>query len=108
MGVPCQENTMHTKAFSRIVETHHARAVRRGLTAFGLAAVAAASLGCNNAGEGALSGAGLGAAGGAIIGSLYGSAGTGAAIGAVAGGLTGAVVGDQNNRRDRNGVPRDW
>jgi len=65
-------------------------------------------VGCSNAGEGALSGAGLGAAGGAIIGSLYGHAGTGAAIGAVAGGLTGAVVGDQNQRRERNEYRRDW
>jgi len=58
--------------------------------------------GCNNAGEGALSGAGLGAAGGAAIGSLYGDVGKGAIIGAVAGGLGGAVIGDQNERRDRD------
>jgi outer membrane lipoprotein SlyB len=58
--------------------------------------------GCNNAGEGALSGAALGALGGLAIGSLTGSAGKGAAIGAVAGGIGGAVVGDQNERNARS------
>lgn len=58
-------------------------------------------VGCNNAGEGALSGATLGALGGLAIGSLTGSAGKGAAIGAVAGGVGGAVIGDQNERKDR-------
>ncbi len=57
--------------------------------------------GCNNAGEGALSGAALGALGGLAIGSLTGSAGAGAAIGAVAGGVGGAVIGDQNERNAR-------
>lgn len=56
--------------------------------------------GCDNAGEGAISGAGLGALGGLAIGSLTGSAGTGAVIGAVAGGLGGAVIGDQNARKN--------
>ena len=56
--------------------------------------------GCDNAGEGALSGAGLGALGGLAIGSLAGHAGTGAIIGAVAGGLGGAVIGDQNARKN--------
>ncbi len=70
-----------------------------------LSAIVATGLvatGCNNAGEGALSGAALGAAGGAAIGSLYGDVGKGAIIGAVAGGLGGAVIGDQNERRDRD------
>lgn len=58
--------------------------------------------GCNNAGEGALSGAALGALGGLAIGSLTGSGGRGAAIGAVAGGLGGAVLGDQNERNSRD------
>lgn len=62
--------------------------------------VLAVQTGCNNAGEGALSGAALGALGGMAIGSLSGNMGTGAAIGAVAGGLGGAVIGDQNERRD--------
>lgn len=57
--------------------------------------------GCNNAGEGALSGAALGALGGLAIGSLSGNAGAGAAIGAVSGGIGGAVIGDQNQRRER-------
>lgn len=66
--------------------------------------------GCNNAGEGALSGAGIGAAAGAILGSLSGNAGTGAAIGAVAGGVSGGVIGDQNQRRNETyyGSRRSW
>lgn len=63
-----------------------------------LAAVAFSSTGCNNAGEGALSGAALGALGGLAIGSVTGGSGTGAAIGAVAGGIGGAIIGDQNAR----------
>lgn len=61
-----------------------------------------AALGCNNAGEGALSGAALGALGGLAIGSLSGDAGKGAAAGAVIGGVGGAVIGDQNDRNRRN------
>mgnify|MGYP000243176948 CR=1 FL=1 len=57
--------------------------------------------GCNNAGEGALSGAALGALGGLAIGSLTGGSGTGAAIGAVAGGIGGLIIGDQNQRNAR-------
>lgn len=67
------------------------------IASFGLVAA-----GCNNAGEGAISGGLLGAAGGAAIGSLYGDVGKGAVIGAVAGGLGGAVIGDQNERNDRD------
>lgn len=55
--------------------------------------------GCNNAGQGALSGGALGAGAGAIIGSFFGAAGTGAAVGAVGGALGGGVIGDQNDRR---------
>ena len=76
-----------------------------------LAAAVLVAGGCNNAGEGALSGAALGALGGLAIGSLTGSAGTGAAIGAVAGAATGAVIGDQNERNDRRARDRyndDW
>lgn len=66
--------------------------------------VAAASFGlfaggCENAGQGAVSGAAVGSLSGLAIGSLTGSAGKGAAIGAIAGGLGGAVIGDQNRRR---------
>jgi uncharacterized protein YqgC (DUF456 family) len=56
------------------------------------------STGCNNAGEGALSGAAIGAGAGAIIGSFTGSAGIGAIIGGAAGAIGGGVVGDQNAR----------
>lgn len=72
-----------------------------------LIGAALASGGCSNAGEGALSGAGLGALAGLGIGSLTGSAGKGAAIGAIAGGLGGAVLGDQNERKERN-RSNDW
>jgi hypothetical protein len=73
-------------------------------TRFGTVALAAALLtttmtGCENAGQGALTGAGLGALGGMAIGSLSGDMGKGAVIGAVAGGLGGLVLGDQNSRR---------
>lgn len=66
------------------------------------------STGCNNAGEGALSGAAIGALAGLGIGSLTGSAGAGAAIGAIAGGVGGAVIGDQNERKDRRRNHDDW
>ncbi|MFM9958799.1 MAG: glycine zipper domain-containing protein [Phycisphaerales bacterium] len=72
-----------------------------------LAGVGLGSTGCNNAGEGALSGAGLGALAGLGIGSLTGSAGAGAAIGAIAGGVGGAVIGDQNERKERH-RSNDW
>ncbi|MGH7242031.1 MAG: glycine zipper domain-containing protein [Phycisphaerales bacterium] len=54
--------------------------------------------GCDNAGQGALSGAAVGALGGLAIGSLSGNAGAGAAIGAVSGAVVGGVIGDQNRR----------
>lgn len=58
--------------------------------------------GCDNAGQGAVSGASIGALSGLAIGSLSGNAGRGAAIGAVAGGAGGAVLGDQNRRSREN------
>jgi hypothetical protein len=64
--------------------------------------------GCNNAGEGAVSGATIGALGGLAIGSLSGNAGKGAVIGAVAGGAGGAVIGDQNKRRDQESRRYDY
>lgn len=79
-----------------------------GIAALVLAVAGIASTGCNNAGEGALTGAGLGALGGLAIGSLTGNAGAGAAIGAIAGGATGAVIGDQNERNARYHSQDDW
>jgi uncharacterized protein YcfJ len=70
----------------------------------GLALLVGAS-GCNNAGEGAVSGAALGALSGLAIGSLSGDAGKGAIIGTVAGAVGGAVLGDQNERNNRNSSP---
>jgi hypothetical protein len=55
-------------------------------------------IGCENAGQGALSGGAIGAVGGLAIGSLTGSAGKGAAIGAISGAIAGGVIGDQNRR----------
>jgi hypothetical protein len=57
--------------------------------------------GCNNAGEGALSGAALGSLVGMGLGSLSGNMGKGAAAGALIGGLGGLIVGDQNQRNSR-------
>lgn len=54
--------------------------------------------GCENAGQGALSGAAIGSLGGLAIGSLSGDAGAGAAIGAIGGAVAGGVIGDQNRR----------
>jgi len=77
---------------------------RRGLplaccvvTTFSLSAA-----GCNNAGQGAVSGAAIGALGGLAIGSLSGNAGAGAAIGAVSGAVVGGVIGDQNRRAQQS------
>ncbi len=55
-------------------------------------------LGCENAGQGAVSGGAIGALGGLAIGSLSGDAGKGAAIGAISGAIAGGIIGDQNNR----------
>jgi hypothetical protein len=66
----------------------------------GAALIATASLsGCNNAGEGALTGAGIGALAGMGLGSLTGHMGSGAAAGAILGGVGGLIIGDQNARR---------
>ncbi|MCA3005538.1 MAG: YMGG-like glycine zipper-containing protein [bacterium] len=83
------------------------RCVKRGgvVKVLGLAGVGAVALlggGCNNAGEGALSGAAIGAGAGAIIGSLTGSAGRGAIIGGAAGAIGGGVLGDQNRRNNES------
>ncbi len=75
---------------------------KMGLAAAALASASMMMGGCNNAGEGALSGAAIGALGGLAIGSLTGSAGKGAAIGAVGGAIGGAVIGDQNERNARS------
>ncbi len=69
------------------------------VVAIGLAGLG--TTGCNNAGEGALSGGVLGALGGMAIGSLTGDMGKGAVVGAVLGGLGGLFIGDQNERADR-------
>jgi len=77
------------------------RPVRLAAVTVAAAGLFAAQTGCNNAGEGALSGGALGALGGMAIGSLSGDMGKGAAIGAVTGAIGGAVLGDQNERRER-------
>jgi len=66
-----------------------------------LSAIASMGLlgGCNNAGEGALTGAGIGALAGMGLGSLGGHMGRGAAAGAIIGAVGGLIVGDQNSRR---------
>jgi uncharacterized protein YcfJ len=63
-----------------------------------IAAAVLMTTGCENAGQGAVSGGAIGALGGLAIGSLTGSAGAGAAIGAVSGAIAGGVIGDQNHR----------
>ena len=60
----------------------------------------AALAGCDNAGQGALSGAAIGSLGGLAIGSLSGDAGAGAAIGAIGGAVAGGIIGDQNRRAE--------
>ena len=57
--------------------------------------------GCNNGGEGFLSGAALGSLVGMGLGSLSGDMGKGAAAGALLGGLGGLIIGDQNQRNYR-------
>lgn len=86
---------------------HQSFSVGTVCLAAALVVASAAMTGCNNAGEGALTGAGIGALAGLGIGSLTGSAGAGAAIGAIAGGVGGAVIGDQNERKDRRSG-NDW
>ncbi len=72
----------------------------------GRAGVAAAALlgasalgGCNNAGQGAVSGGLIGALAGMGLGSLSGNMGKGAAAGAIGGAVLGGIIGDQNSRR---------
>lgn len=67
-----------------------------------LATFLASATGCDNAGQGAVSGAAIGALGGLAIGSLSGNAGAGAAIGAVSGAVVGGVIGDQNRRAQQS------
>ncbi|MBX3378670.1 MAG: hypothetical protein KF805_01125 [Phycisphaeraceae bacterium] len=67
-----------------------------------LAGFVASVGGCDNAGQGAVSGAAIGALGGLAIGSLSGNAGAGAAIGAVSGAVVGGVIGDQNRRAQQS------
>ena len=92
-------STSHSasRTTAHIRSRHDARPHRACAT---LALVVAATLngGCNNAGEGALSGAALGALGGMGIGSLYGDMGKGAAMGGIIGGIGGLILGDQNAR----------
>lgn len=73
------------------------RWMRFSAAAFAMATVGLA--GCNNAGQGALSGGALGALAGMGIGSMSGNMGKGAAVGAIVGAVGGAVIGDQNDRR---------
>jgi len=88
-----QYNTVHSNTRTRFV-TLLGRA-----SAVSLAAVTVLGVsGCNNAGQGALSGAAIGGLAGLGIGSLGGNAGKGAALGAIVGAVGGAVLGDQNNR----------
>lgn len=79
----------------------------RGLGVVGWRAAAVAAclcgtqlIGCENAGQGAVSGGAIGALGGLAIGSLSGNAGKGAAIGAISGAVAGGVIGDQNRRAE--------
>ena len=74
------------------------RTLRPWLVCACLASATAAG-GCNNAGEGALSGGMLGALAGMGLGSLSGNMGKGAAAGAIIGGIGGLLIGDQNDRR---------
>ncbi|MCC6285630.1 MAG: hypothetical protein IT439_10095 [Phycisphaerales bacterium] len=77
---------------------HIARRARSLVGSLALAGVLAGATGCNNAGQGFLSGASLGALGGMAIGSLSGNMGEGAVAGAVLGGIGGLILGDQNAR----------
>lgn len=74
---------------------HHMRRVTRCMLA---ALIGASIFGCENAGQGAVSGGAIGALGGLAIGSLTGDAGAGAAIGAISGAVAGGIIGDQNRR----------
>lgn len=82
-------------------------ASRRLAVLAGVALLGATVSGCNNAGQGAVSGATLGALAGMGIGSLSGDMGKGAAAGAIIGGVGGAVIGDQNRRKSGNNTYPD-
>jgi len=56
-------------------------------------------VGCENTGQGVVSGAAVGAGSGAAIGAISGEgAGKGAAIGAISGAVIGGIIGNQNER----------
>ncbi len=82
-------------------------ASRRLVVLAGVALLGATVSGCNNAGQGAVSGATLGALAGMGIGSLSGDMGKGAAAGAIIGGVGGAIIGDQNRRKSGNNTYPD-
>lgn len=63
--------------------------------------LAAGFAGCQNAGEGAVTGAGIGAVTGLAVGSLTGAAGAGAAFGAETGAIMGGVEGGDNAKREK-------
>ncbi len=75
------------------------RHLRSGISALLVVASLGLLGGCNNAGEGALTGAGVGALAGMGLGSLGGHMGRGAAAGAIIGAVGGLIIGDQNSRR---------
>jgi hypothetical protein len=109
MTTMTMKTTMTTR--NRQSGTRHGFARRAWrVAAVGAALVfASAAGGCNNAGEGALSGAILGGMAGMGLGSLTGDMGKGAAAGAIIGGVGGAVIGDQNNRSGRrNSNGNEW
>ncbi len=90
------------------VVTHAPRNASRRLGVLaGVALLGATVSGCNNAGQGAVSGATLGALAGMGIGSLSGDMGKGAAAGAIIGGVGGAIIGDQNRRKSGNNTYPD-
>ena len=67
-----------------------------------------ASLGCaNNAKTGALIGTGLGAATGAVVGNQSGETGEGAAIGAAVGAGAGYIIGNEQDKAERERDLRD-
>jgi hypothetical protein len=66
----------------------------------GAIALVGVTAGCNNAGQGAVSGGAVGTLAGLSIGSLSGDAGEGAIIGLISGAIAGGVIGDQNMRAD--------
>lgn len=84
---------------ARFLNVQSGPRVRRSCVVLALMAGMLGAGGCNNAGEGALSGGMLGALAGMGLGSLSGNMGKGAAAGAIIGGIGGLLIGDQNDRR---------